>query len=183
MKLPFPPTTAGLIFLCALLGADLLYQMIAPAPQFQAPHVALRPQATAQVAANAFILPPIGQFSAIDERSVFDPNRGPVFSAAGNDNAGAGTPSDFALVGIIMGPEKRIAVVKTPGAASAQNLSVGDTVNTWRVTRIEPDYIVVQGAAGDRDVRVPLHANEHAVTPAAPGASETAPVPQQDEQQ
>lgn len=171
MKLPFPPVTAGLIFLCALLGAGLLYQMIAPPAEIQAPRVALRPQAAGQAAAQPFIPPPIGQFSAIDERSAFDPARGPVFSMAIGDNAEAGTPSDFALVGIIMGTGRRIAVVKTPGAASAQNLSVGDTISAWRVTRIEPDFIVVEGSDG-RDVKVPLHASEHAAAPAAPQPAE-----------
>lgn len=175
MKLPVPLATGALIFLCAVLGADLLYQLMALPPDIQAPHVALRPQVAGQAAAHPFNPPSLSQFSAIDERSVFDPMRGPVFSPATQDSSEAGTPSDFTLVGIIMGPERRIAVVKTPGAASAQNISVGDTINTWRVTRIEPDFIVVQGGGADHDVKVPLHPSAHTVTPAGP--------PEQDEQQ
>jgi len=167
MKLPLRPTPAALIFLCALIGADLLYQLAAPAAEIQGPHVALRPQAARPPATQPFNPPPIGQFSEIDERSVFNPTREAVFSPATAGDAGAGTPSDFALVGIIMGAERRIAVVKTPGAASALNLAVGDTINAWRITRIEPDYIVVQGQ-GSHDVKVPLQASGHAAATAAP---------------
>ena len=172
MKLPLPLAPAVLILLCAVLGSDIVYQLIAAPVEIQPPHVAIRPQVVPPAAAHPFIAPLIRQFSEIDERSVFNPTREPVFSAVTAGDMGAGTPSDFALVGIIMGAERRIAVVKTPGAASAQNLAVGDTINAWRVTRIEPDYIVVQGGAGDHDMKVPLHTSRHAAPAEAPEQGE-----------
>lgn len=169
MKLPMPLVPAGLVLLCAVLGADLLYQLAAPPPEIQAPHVASRPQPAAQGTVTPFTPPPLQQFSEIDERPVFNPLRQPVLSPASSEVSMAGTPSDFALVGIIMGTGRRIAVVKTPGTASAQNISVGGVINEWRVTQIEPDYIVIRGNSGEHEVKVPLRSNERA------GAQEAQP--------
>jgi hypothetical protein len=162
MRLPLPLAPLGLIALCAVLGAGLLYQLAAPPAEIQPERVAIRTQPAVGPPGRPFVAPPFQQFSEIDERPVFSPLRQPVASPQFADSSGTGAPSDFVLVGIIMGTGRRIAVVKTPGPAPAQNVSVGGTINQWRITRIEPNYIVVQGNSGDQDIKVPLHPNEHA---------------------
>jgi hypothetical protein len=168
MRLPLPLAPLALIALCTLLGAGLLFQLAAPPPEIRPEPVALTPQSANGPPGRPFVAPPLQQFSEVDERPLFSPLRQAAPSPQLADTAGAGSPSDFALVGIIMGTGRRIAVVKTPGPAPAQNVSVGDTINDWRVTRIEPNYIVVQGGSGGQDIKVPLHPNEHAGGGVAP---------------
>ncbi len=159
MKLAMPLAPLGLMVLCAFLAAGLLYQLVAPPPEIHPERVAIRAQPVVGPPGKPFVAPPLQQFAEIDERPLFSPLRQAGPSPQLGDTSAAGSPSDFVLVGIIMGTGQRIAVVKTPGPAPAQNVSVGGTINQWRVTRIEPNYIVVQGGSSDQDIKVPLHPN------------------------
>lgn len=154
MKLPVPLAPASLMFLAVLSGSELIYEISAPPLQFRLPKVAVRPQSEAPAPQRGFVAPPLQEFSEIDERMVFSPLR----KAARSELAGAsaGAIADVALMGIVVGPKDRIAVVKTPGSPAAQNVSVGGTVNGWLVTRIEADHIVLHANATGEEVELQM---------------------------
>ncbi len=177
MKLPLPPVPAGLMLLSLVLCVDLLYQISAPPEEFHPAPTTLRLPTAAPGTHKAFMPPPETDFSEIDGRSMFSPQRKPMQSLLSDYGGSEGNASDLALVGIIMGPDKRIAVLKTTGSAAAQNVSVGGTIRGWRVTRIESDYIVLHANSGDQDVKMPLRFNEHS-TNAPPAQTGPAQVQQ-----
>lgn len=175
MKLPLPLAPAGLILLAALLGTDLLYQSFAPPKEFHPPPSTINFPAAAPATHTGFVAPPAGEFAEIDERPVFSPQRKPMGSQLSDvDMSQTGAPSNLTLVGIIMGPDKRIAVLKAAGSATAQNVSVGGMIEGWRVTRIESSYIVLHQDLSDQDVKLPMVFGVHAAgTPGAqPGAQQ-----------
>jgi hypothetical protein len=175
MKLPMPPVPAGLVLLAAVLAVDLLYQSAAPPREFHPTPSTIKFPSAAPATHTGFVVPPAGEYSEIDERPIFSPQRKPMGSQLSDvDMSATGTPSNLALVGIITGPDNRIAILKTAGSAATQNVSVGGTIEGWRVTRIESNYIVLHQDSSDQDVKLEMLFNTHTMnTPVAqPGAQE-----------
>jgi len=151
---------ALLLALSLVLTVDLLYQLLAPAPQFHPDPtpIALAPATTT---GPAFTPPPPANFAELDERPIFSPERKPLQSLTDFNVSEAGAPSNITLVGIIMGAGQQIAILKT-GPGPAQNVSVGGEIDGWQVTRIESSYIVLHQDSTGQDVKLPLHFGDHA---------------------
>lgn len=175
MKLPMPPVPAGLLLLATVLTIDLLYQASAPLREFHPTLSTIKFPSVAPARHAEFVVPPAVAYSEIDERPIFSPQRKPMGPQLSDvDMSATGTPSNLALVGIIAGPDKRIAILKTAGSAAAQNVSVGDTIEGWRVTRIESNYIMLHKDSSDQDAKLEMLFNMHTMnTPVAqPGTQE-----------
>ena len=89
--------------------------------------------------------------TAILARPLFSPTRQPP----ARDGIGAPTDAglgDVRLTGIIIEPERRLAIFAIPGAKPISR-SEGGTVNDWRVESIAPDAVALTGPTGSTTLR------------------------------
>jgi hypothetical protein len=158
MKMRKPsPAQIGLLLAAALLTALLLHELTASPPSFAkagseiAGSVAT--PAAAAAAQDGLALPPIQDFAETDARPLFSPLRRPPRAEAGN-MAAAPPPMNVALIGIIMGPEERIAIVRTPSSPTTVNARIGKTLDGWELVEIEADHVVLKSGSTEQEVRL-----------------------------
>ena len=90
------------------------------------------------------VLPPIDTLSETVERPLFLPDRRPPTideAAEESENAESGL---FTLVGIIVSPTQRIALVKVSGSQDVLQLSEGQQANGWTVLQIRPEEVIFE---------------------------------------
>ena len=150
------PVSTLLIIICVILFTWLLYETFASLPQVQPPKITLTKRAAIQYAVKEFVPPPLEQFAVIDERTAFSPLRRAVRTAKEKEAlAQVRPPPSFVLVGVILSGTQRIAITRAPGASDSVNVTIGQTIEGWEVSRIEPDHIELH--AGDDTVQLPLY--------------------------
>lgn len=159
MKMRKPsPAQIGLLLAAALLTALLLHELTASPPSFgNAGSEIAEPVATPAAAAAAqggLTLPPIQDFAEADARPLFSPLRRPPRAEAGNMAAAPPPPMNVALIGIIMGPEERIAIVRTPSSPTTVNARIGKTLDGWEFVEIEADHVVLKSGSTEQEVRL-----------------------------
>ena len=89
-------------------------------------------------------LPPLEVLSETVERPLFRPDRRPPSEdevVEVEDEAESGI---FSLVGIIVSPTERIALVKVRGSQQVLQLSEGQQANGWTVVQIRPQEVVFE---------------------------------------
>jgi hypothetical protein len=88
-------------------------------------------------------LPPIESFSETIERPLFLPDRRPpaIEETPEDDDVESGL---FSLVGIIVSPTQRIALVKVRGSQTVLQLSEGQQANGWTVLQIRPEEVIFE---------------------------------------
>lgn len=155
-RLYLTPATALLIALCVILCLWLLFEIFAPLAEVQPPKTTLVKRASIQYALKKFVPPPLEQFAVIDERAAFSPLRRAVRTAKEKEAlAQLRPPPSFVLVGVILSGTERIAITRAPGANESVNVTIGQTIEGWEVSRIEPDHIELH--SGDATVQLPLY--------------------------
>ncbi len=157
----------GLTALCALFFLALIYELAAPAPEFSAPMVNVPQRAAAAPAFTPYAPPPATAFDAINGRALFDPRRQALKSA--NTAESTAPPPQITLLGVILGPDRRLAIVKSQSSPLALSIGVGDTIEGWQVTAVEADRLVLHSGSGD-DV-IPLDKGGAGGDAGAPGAA------------
>jgi hypothetical protein len=171
MRYPLPPlfvTMSGLVF---LLGGILAYQVLAPITQYEVPQAAPRELVLPSPAAPPFLPPAFAQFSEIDEHPLFVPDRRAFNSAEAVKGIQQRVPPELTLIGIILDASRKIAIVK-PRAAATKYLTLGQTLEGWRVAAIEVDHVELQ--SGDETFKVtlprpaPVPAASRPATPSQP---------------
>lgn len=144
----------------ALVGA--LYRVAsAPSRQWEVAAVAASSTSTGNETGE-FVMPAQQEFAQLSERPLFSSTRRPLpvvpaVAAAGAPGGGVAPPPpppNLLLLGILVSPQARLALIRIPGAQSAQRLTVGQTVGGWEVTHILEDHIVLRSGAMDREVKV-----------------------------
>jgi hypothetical protein len=159
----------GLVALALCLGAGLAYQVLAPVPQ-----IAIAPAKAATRAETSLTLPvyqppPEEEFAIVNARHAFNPTRQPVAEPAESGVASA-SPPDVTLVGVAIGPQKSVALLKMANAVAAVSAVVGQTIDGWQLVRIEAGSVVFH--AHGTDYTVALRA---AAGLAPPGAGRVPP--------
>ncbi|MEI9997224.1 MAG: hypothetical protein WDM91_21690 [Rhizomicrobium sp.] len=165
--------SAGLLVLALLLAGAIAYEAIAPLEPVQvapAPPLA-RPRAELPV---PFVPPAEESFADLDARPLFASTRKPLNDPA-QANGAASAASDFSLVGVIMGSERAVALLRIKSTASTMSAIVGGTVNGWRVARIDATTITLR--ANGSEVTVPLEGPADR-PPSAPLPQASAPITQ-----
>lgn len=85
-------------------------------------------------------LPPVTELSETVRRPLFDPDRRPPPAPAAPAQASAPPapppPLKVNLIGVIMGPSERLALVASPSERQARALREGDAIDGWRVEAI-----------------------------------------------
>lgn len=166
MRVLITRSQAALLSLCAILLALLIYELTAPLTLLEPPQIRLHRLEMAIAPPQLFMAPPLANFSVIDDRPVFNPLRQPVkgVQTPGETAAGAAPPK-FALVGIIVDGQNKLAMIKMPGAAFATSVAIGGDVAGWQVSQIEADGIVLH--SGSSDYTIKLNSNRDNATPVA----------------
>lgn len=151
----------ALLALCALLTLILIYEVEAPVGDFEVASVnRASDEPLPRAAGRPFLIAPVETFSAINERSMFDPARKAVASQTNKGVAAGAPPPPVVLVGVIIDQQNRLALLKSPDQPLAKGVRLGEAIDGWQVTAIEPDRIVLH--AGVTDAEIKLEANRGA---------------------
>jgi type II secretory pathway component PulC len=141
----------------------------------------------------ALSLPVIEVFRVIAERPVFLPNRrpyepppAPVDAAAVTEEAAFEPPPapappaiSFALVGIVMRGEERIALVQRTNGSRPVQLREGDELDGWTAVRIDRESTMFRSGYAEEELRLDFRAPvPPGLAPAPPMPAESVPQPQ-----
>jgi general secretion pathway protein N len=174
MTMTLPKPQMFLIALCGLLGAFLLYEIFAPLAEVAVPTLQPRESIATLPLQTPFQVLSLASFAAFNERPIFSAQRKPIAPAPVGAAASAPPPPPTAtLVGIIIDPQRQMALIRTPSSPLAVAVTVGQTVQGWQVSEIAPDRVVLH--RGTTDDTLKLEANR---APAATPDAKT--TPQQD---
>jgi hypothetical protein len=89
-------------------------------------------------------LPPIDALSETVERPLFRPDRRPPSEEEAQEDIENAESGLFSLVGIIVSPTQRIALVKVRGSQTVLQLSEGQQANGWTVLQIRPEEVIFE---------------------------------------
>ncbi|MDH3737771.1 MAG: hypothetical protein OER92_01160 [Alphaproteobacteria bacterium] len=89
-------------------------------------------------------LPPIETYSETIERPLFLPDRRPPAIGEEQQEVEAVESGLFTLLGIIVSPTQRIALVKVRGTQSVLQLTEGQQANGWTVQQIHPGEVIFE---------------------------------------
>lgn len=128
----------------------------------------LRPKPLSSEPRPSFSMPALSAFSEVVARPVFSRTRRPG-AAAGMVAAS----SSFTLVGIILAPADRHALLGFGQPRKLFRVSEGQEVGGWTVEAILPDKVIVRHA----DVREEVSAKDHSRTAAVGGLPAPAIIP------
>ncbi len=98
---------------------------------------------------------PIKMYSETLARPLFHASRKPApeLVTATPEAAAAESPT-LKLVGVVIGPEGRNALIKLPSAAELVEVSVGERIDGWRLEAIETDRIVLKSGKANAIYRI-----------------------------
>ncbi len=89
-------------------------------------------------------LPPLETLSETVERPLFRPDRRPPSVEEIEEEVQSAESGIFSLLGIIVSPTERIALVKVRGSQEVLQLSEGQQANGWTVVQIRPEEVVFE---------------------------------------
>ena len=112
-------------------------------------------------------------------RPLFSPTRRPREAAK---SAGATDPelSDVRLTGIVIEPDRRLAIFAVAGA-KPRTLLLGEALNGWKIDSISPEEVSLSGPGGTRTLQPKIDTKlvRQARLPAAPAQPQPAAAPRQ----
>ena len=120
----------------------------------------------------SFAMPPIAAFGETVDRPVFSPTRRPPPAERGRDSAAQ--LGSLVLVGLVIAPDGRRALIDHGQPPRIQRVTVGQEVEGWRVEAILPDRVVVHNGNARAELKLKDKAPPNAPptrqppTPAAP---------------
>ena len=128
-----------------LLGGGIVYEAVAPLDPIMVETPQLKRRAAIPLP-STYIAPSPDLFADIDARPLFSAQRKPL---AGAQAGAAAANTDFVLVGVIMGSERAVALLRNKNTQATVSAAVGDLVNGWRVARIDATTVTLRSATGD----------------------------------
>ena len=98
---------------------------------------------------------PIEAYSETLRRPLFHASRKPApkLATATPDAVAAESPV-LELIGIVIAPEGRSALIRLPSLADLVEVSVGERIDGWRLERIEADRIVLKSGKASAVYRI-----------------------------
>ena len=158
------------------LGSAWIWFAVAPMDPVGISASAKPPQeAAADTGSAKFVMPPPTAFAEIYARPVFSPLRRPTPPPASTPVVRAAPPPapppNMMLIGILVGNNGRVAVLRPAGAGPAVTVTEGQDVSGWLVHQILVDRVVLRGATGETEIKFPVQSNSRGVPPgmALPG--------------
>jgi hypothetical protein len=141
--------------LCASLVTLLVYISVTPLPEFVAPTVQLPLRQHLTIHEASYAIPPPDMFAEIDARPMFRPSRQPIAEPA---EAQANLkPPDVTLVGIILDPWEKIALLRIQASPLAVAFRLGATIAGWQLSEIAADKIVLSNGTSNDEIRLDAH--------------------------
>jgi Type II secretion system protein C len=116
-----------------------------------------------------FSLPPLGHYSEIVERPLFTTDRKPPAAVPEEEQAVAAGPMvslPWRLVGVVITPQRRQAILQGGAANTTLHVEPGMQVDQWRVAEVQPDRIVL--AMGSQQEQLLLHDYDDVVVATGP---------------
>jgi len=150
--------TLLLLLLCGGLAAAIYIGARQPmtSASLAAPAPASSPQALAPDPGPVFAMPPLSSFAGVLARPLFsETRRRPKVETARDDK-----PADFTLVGIVISPTERHALLSHGSPAQLEHVAVGQSIDGWTVTAIEPSRVLL--AQGGRETEIGTGKKPHA---------------------
>lgn len=137
--------------------------------------------ASAALAAAEAAVPPVldaptfdrreeGAYAAILERPLFSPSRRPV--GAASSPSATSSPSGLALLGVVAGAGRAIALIRTGEGAPATKVEAGQEVAGWQVTALASTQVVLERQGNRLQLELPFKAAAPAPAPALDVAPE-----------
>ncbi len=145
------PTT--LIALASMLAATLVYQLTAPAGEYEIPPTPRRAPVLSVSLPAPFTPPGIAQFAEIDERPLFVSERRPFKEEREAPPPEPRKPPSATLVGVILDGNRKIAIAKVGGRSV--NLVPGAIIEGWSVVSIETDRVAFKVGDERYELRLP----------------------------
>ncbi len=150
-------TPALLLLLCIVLAGAIYVEAAQPS----APEAAAVTAASAVPERNrpqdpSFSMPPLSTYAEVVSRPLFTSTRRPSTDASTSDRQTA-----FILIGIVISPAERHALVSHGAPPHVERLAEGQNLEGWTIKEILPDRIVI--AQGDNELDV-----KPAATPTPP---------------
>jgi len=157
----------SLLVVAAALAAALVYQATAPAASIETSQAAAAPRVIPATAPLPhYDPPPQNAFAMINARPLFSPSRAPVVEAAETGTTSR-QPPDVSLVGVAIGADKSVALLKSPNAQTAVSAVLGQAIDGWRLVRIEPDKVVFAANGTEYTVKIRAAAGTTPLSPPA----------------
>jgi general secretion pathway protein N len=173
MTIVLPKPQLFLIACCGMLGLFLLYEIFAPLPDVTVPTLPPRSGLAPARFQSPVSMPPLASLAIFNDRPIFSALRKPIVPAPIGGAATAPPPPPVAaLVGVIIDAQRRIALIKSAGSPLAVALGIGESVEGWQLTLIEPDRVVLHQGSTDDEIK--LEANR-AISKPQPAAVKTTP--------
>jgi general secretion pathway protein N len=148
MKIELTRSAKLLLAACLALSGGLAWQL-SHSPRLAAEETPSRPARSAPLPELGVAIPEEQQFLEISSRPVFAPSRRPpppptVPSPVARPvpQPAPTPPLTATLVGIVMMPEHRFALLQIPGSEAASLISEGDEIRGWKVEQILDDRVV-----------------------------------------
>lgn len=140
--------TLVLTLVCAGLSGTI-YVEAAPPIRAAPVVVPVSPQTLTSLGEGpVFAMPPLSSYAAVLARPLFSSTRRPPVVEAGV----ADQPADFTLIGIIISPKERRALLSHGTPAKLEHVIEGQSIDGWTVTAIEPRRILL--ARRDNEVEI-----------------------------
>jgi general secretion pathway protein N len=118
---------------------------------------------------------PLGQFAAVWQQPLFNPDRKPALRAA----SGGASLGDMQLTGIILTSSLHMALLHDKSGDREVRVREGDTLpdGSWRLAELKPRAAVFESAGGRTELELPAGAPIDMPKGAAPNGPATASTP------
>lgn len=145
---------ALMLGVCLVLGWIVLDEL-GRGPDPVPGSVAATPETVAPTERAAPRAKPLGSFSETLARPLFDASRRPrpKLPTSAPEIAAAEIPV-VKLVGVVIGPDGRSALIRIPSSAGLVEVSVGERIEGWRLEAIETDRIVLTSGKASAVYRI-----------------------------
>ena len=139
----------GILFGVSLtLGAAIAYEAVAPLDPVKVEPTFVPARHAAAAKPVSYAPPSVELFADIDARPLFGSTRKPLQDLTQSNGATAAT-SDFVLVGVILGGEHAVALLRNKSTSATMSATVGDLVSGWRVARIDATTVTLRANSGE----------------------------------
>jgi len=160
---------------CAVLILAIAYELMAPIPTYAVPSVHVAGAVVLPALPGAFVPPSENAFASVTDRPLFDISRKKYVpsSTPAEDKAAPPPLPNLLLVGVILGSDRKLAMLKPSEAALAMSYAVGDQIGGWQVTEIDPDHIVLKSGATEHEITMDANKAPQVTLPSASSTRQT----------
>jgi hypothetical protein len=152
------PLTAALGFVCALLLAILVSELLfPPSPSVITPEASRTPQSPLPVKKDDFSLSPLSQFQAIVERPLFLQSRRPIPGATTETSPTASKETrlnQYSLTAVVIVPDKRLALLRSTTDKKIHKIEEGQDLQGWKLKEIKDESALFQQVNENQELRL-----------------------------